>query len=68
MNSWPSFIGGGIFMSQKKYKRNYFPLLRKLMKELEDSIIERKIDKEKKAKDELIKVLNEIEKSEHLED
>lgn len=38
------------------------------MKELEDSIIERKIDKEKKVKDELIKVLNEIEKSEHLED
>jgi len=38
------------------------------MKELEDSTIERNIDKEEKARDELIKVLNEIEKSEYLED
>jgi len=63
-----SLTGGGIFMSQKKCKRSYFPLLRKIMKELEDSTIERNIDKEEKARDELIKVLNEIEKSEYLED
>lgn len=63
----PTYIGGR-FVEKKKYKRSYFPLMRKLMKELEDAIIERKQDKENKVRRQLIEILNEIEKLKYVDD